>query len=84
MPFSHLDRARLDLGAEHLTRLGSRALAEFLAELAGTIGGQPAILQLLAEYQVRLDPKLLHATGGHRFPIRRPRAVPADLGRVSA
>jgi len=74
-----IDRARLDRGAEHLHRLGARTVAEFLAELAATIGGQPAIMRLLAEYQNRLDPKLLHAAGGHRFPSRRPRIVPADL-----
>ncbi len=79
-----IDRARLDHGAEHLHRLGARAVAEFLAELAGTIGGQPAILRLLVEYQNRLNPNLLRAAGGHRMPARRPRAVPADLGRASA
>ncbi len=84
MPFSYLDRARLDLGTEHLHRLGARATSEFLVELADIIGGQPALLRLLAEYQNKLNPKLLHAAGGHRFPSRRPRAVPSDLGRVSA
>lgn len=79
-----LDRMRLDRGAEHLHQLGARATAEFLMELAATIGGQPAILRLLAEYQNRLSPALLHAAGGHRFPTRRLRAVPADLGRASA
>jgi hypothetical protein len=81
---SNLERLRLDNGAEHLHRLGARATAEFLAELAATIGGQPAILRLLAEYQNRLSPKLLRAAGGDRFPPRRPRVVPADAGRVSA
>ena len=84
MPFSHTDRARLNRGAEHLIQLGPRATAEFLTELAATIGGQPAILRLLAEYQNRLSPALLQSAGGHRFPTRRPRAVPADLGRASA
>ena len=78
------DRMRLDRGAEHLHKLGPRALAEFLAELAATIGGQPATLRLLAEYQNRLNPELLRAAGGHRMSPRRPRAVPADLGRASA
>jgi len=84
MPFSQIERARLDRGAEHLNRLGARATAEFLAELAGIVGGQPAILRLLAEYQNKLNPALLHSAGGHRFPPRRPRTVPSDLGRVSA
>ncbi len=78
MPISNLDRMRLDRGAEHLHQLGARATSEFLAELAATIGGQPAILRLLAEYQNRLDPTLLRAAGGHRFPTRRPRVVPAE------
>ena len=84
MPYSHLDRARLDRGAEHLQQLGPRATAEFLTELAAAIGGGPAILRLLADYQNRLSPALLHSAGGHRFPTRRPRAVPADLARASA
>ncbi len=78
------DRMRLDRGAEHLHRLGARVTSKFLLELSATIGGQPAILRLLAEYQNRLSPALLQSAGGHRFPTRRPRAVPSDLGRVSA
>ena len=84
MPVSNFDRMRLDRGAEHLHRLGARATSEFLAELAATIGGQPAIFRLLAEYQNRLSPDLLRAAGGHRMPPHRPRAVPPDLGRASA
>jgi len=84
MPFSHLDRARLDRGAEHLNRLGARVTAEFLAKLSDTIGGGPAIMALLGEYEARLSPALLQSAGGHRFPTRRPRAVPSVLGRVSA
>ncbi len=83
MPISHLDRARLDRGAEHLNRLGARATAEFLAELSATIGGGPAIMRLLAEYQTRLNPVLLQSAGGHRFPSRRPRAVPAELRQAA-
>jgi len=82
MPIPHLDRARLDRGAEHLSRLGSRALAEFLAELASTIGGMPATLWLLADYEHRLDPKRLRATGGHRMLPSPIRPVPADLARA--
>jgi len=84
MPFTHTDRARLDRGAEHLIQLGPRALTEFLLELDSIVGGMPATLRLMAQYQAQLSPKLLHAAGGHRFPTRRPRAVPADLGRASA
>ena len=81
---SPIERMRLDCGAEHLHRLGARATAEFLLELSATLGGQPAILRLLAEYQNRLSPDLLRAAGAHQLPIRRPRAVPAELGRASA
>jgi hypothetical protein len=45
-----LDQARLQRGAEHLHRLGPRAMAEFLAELGSRIGGTPACLSLLNEY----------------------------------
>ena len=85
MPPMHiLDRLRLERGAEHLHRLGARATAEFLAELATAIGGQPAILRLLAEYQDRLSPELLRASGGDCFPSRRLRTVPACLSQVPA
>ena len=70
MPVSHLDRARLDRGAEHLHRLGARATAEFLAEIARTIGGTPCILQHLAEYERRLTPAMVQAAGADRFPPR--------------
>ena len=50
-----LDQARLQRGAEHLHRLGPRAMAEFLAELGRRIGGTPACLSLLNEYS-RLTP----------------------------
>ena len=83
MPFSHLDRARLDRGAEHLHHLGPRALAEMLAQLAARIGGGPAILGVLAEYE-NLSPGTVRALNANRFPTRRPRAVPADLARTSA
>ena len=71
------DRLRLQRGAEHLASLGPRATAEFLAELASRIGGLPACLSLLAEYQNGLSPTLLRATGGDRFPVRTLRRVPA-------
>ncbi len=65
---SPTERLRLDCGAKHLHRLGARAISEFLLELSATIGGQPATLRLLAEYQNRLSPDLLRAAGGHRMP----------------
>jgi hypothetical protein len=65
------DQLRLQRGAEHLHRLGPRATAEFLAEIAERIGGLPATLGLLAEYQYRLSPQMMRASGGgDRFPPR--------------
>ena len=63
-------RLRLQRGAEHITHLGSRVVAEYLAEVSETIGGLPAILRLLGEYEHRLNPAVLRATGGDRFPRR--------------
>jgi hypothetical protein len=71
-----LDRLRLQRGAEHLHSLGARAQAEFLAEVGDRIGGMPAIMGLLTEYQQRLSPQMLRAVGGHRFPARPLRVVP--------
>ena len=70
------DRLRLQRGAEHLHRLGARATAEALAEIAARIGGMPAILGVLEEYRARLTPQMLAATGGDRFPPRALREVP--------
>ena len=65
-----IDRLRLQRGVEHLRGLGVRAEAEFLAELAQRIGGMPAILALLAEYQNGLTPALVKSRGGDQFPSR--------------
>jgi dihydroxyacid dehydratase/phosphogluconate dehydratase len=70
----HLDRLRLERGVEHLHRLGPRATAEFLTEVADHIGGMPAIIGTLLEYERRLSPDLLRVVGGDRFP-RRPLRV---------
>jgi hypothetical protein len=72
-PFTAL---RLQRGAEHINRLPARATAEFLAEIAERIGGMPAILVTLAEYERRLNPGVLRAAGGDRFPRRGLLAVP--------
>ena len=64
-----LDRLRLQRGSEHLHKLGARATAELLAELAGRIGGLPAILGLLNDYE-HLPVRTLKALGGDRFPPR--------------
>ena len=69
-----LDQARLHRGAEHLHRLGPRAMAEFLAELGGRVGGgAAACLALLGEYG-RLTPGQVRAAGGDR-PLRPPLSV---------
>jgi hypothetical protein len=71
-----ITRLRLQRGAEHLHACGPRVTAELLAEVADRIGGMPAILTLLGEYQERLSPKMLRAGGGDRFPVRPLRLVP--------
>lgn len=76
-----LDRLRLQRGVEHLCRLGPRAVAEFLAETSGQIGGLPCILGLLVEYERRLTPTRLRAVGGDRFSRRSLRVVPRECGR---
>ena len=70
-----LDSMRLQRGAEHLHRLGARATAELLEEIANRIGGLPAILVLLAEYERRLTPAMICAAGANRFPPRPLRKV---------
>jgi hypothetical protein len=71
-----LDALRLQRGSEHLHHLGPRAVDGFLRDLAARIGGMPAALALLAEYERRLSPEMLAATGGNRFP-------PAPMHSVS-
>ncbi len=53
--------------AEHVYRLGARALHELLIELATALG--PEVIEI-AEGYTRIDPGLLRALGGHRFPDR--------------
>lgn len=72
-----LDGLRVQRGAEHLHRLGARATAEFLTELANRIGGMPAVIGLLNEYG-RLNPGMVRAAGADRFPARPLRAVPRE------
>lgn len=79
---SRLDLQRLERGATHLHQLGPRAVAGFLGDLAARIGGGPAALALLAEYEMRLTPAMIRRAGGAKFPPRPVRAVPPDLYSV--
>ena len=64
---NYLDRLRLDRGAEHLHGLDARAMSEALATLAARIGGVPALLTVLAEYE-RLTPGMVRVASADRFP----------------
>ena len=71
-----LTRLRLQRDVEHLHALGSRATAEFIVDLTERIGGLPAALALLAEYERRLTPAMVRLAGGDRFPPRPLHPVP--------
>jgi hypothetical protein len=70
-----LSTLRLQRGCEHLHGLGPRALAEFLNELGGRIGGRPCIAGLLAEWEGRLTPRMVRAAGGDCPPPTPTRMV---------
>ncbi len=65
-----LEILRLQRGVDHLHRLGSRATAEALAEVADRIGGRPALLAVPTEYERRLTPTMIRAARADRFPPR--------------
>ena len=71
------DALRLQLGAEHVHRLGARALAEFLAELARDRSDLAATLDRLDRWRAGLSPELIRAAGADRFPPRPLREVAA-------
>ncbi len=71
------DALRLQRGAEHLHRLGPRALAELLAQVAREHRDLPAVLELLDDWRAGLSPELLYAAGGDSFPRQPILAVPA-------
>jgi len=71
-PFTAL---RWERGTQHLHALGPRAVAGFLEDLTARIGGMPAALGLLTEYERRLTAGMIVAAGADRFPTRQPRAV---------
>ncbi|MCK8786747.1 hypothetical protein M0638_20455 [Roseomonas sp. NAR14] len=58
---------RLRRGAELICRLGPRAVAELLAELGERYGITTEVVDRLGVY-ARLDPAVLRAAGGDRFP----------------
>lgn len=63
----HAAERAFDRQVEALHRLGPRAVAEFLREI-GARGMRWALIeQLLARY-ARLDPAVVRAVGGDRFP----------------
>ncbi len=64
------DALRLQRGAEHVHRLGARALAELLAELARDRCELVATLDRLDAWRAGLTPDLVRAAGGDRFPPR--------------
>ena len=71
------DRLRLQRGAEHLHALGTRALAEMLAELARDRCDLADTLARLDAWQDGLTPELVRAAGGDRFAPRPLREVAA-------
>lgn len=73
-----LTSLQLQRGTEHLHTLGPRALAGFLEDLAGRMGGMPAILGLLAEYRARMSLDMVLAARADRFPPRPLSLVPHD------
>jgi hypothetical protein len=66
----HLQRA-----FAHLQGCGPRPVAEYCAKLIDGLGGDPAHLDSVLEWQ-RLDRQVIAALGGDRFPLRRLRVVP--------
>lgn len=56
-------------GARHLHRLGARATAEFLIEMAEPVGEISYLLRRLDAYR-ELSWEQLRAVGGERFPRR--------------
>jgi hypothetical protein len=67
--------ATFERQARALVALGPRAIAELLAELERA--GAPQLRERVARYE-RLNPQLLRAFGGDRFP---PRFAAVDGGK---
>lgn len=65
-----VDALRLQRGAEHVHRLGARALAELLAELARDRCDLAGTLDRLDRWREGLSPELVRAAGGDQFAPR--------------
>ena len=65
--FNDMRRQR---GVEFLSKQPARVLDGFLRDLEARIGGTPAVLALLAEYESRVTTQKLRASGGDKFPPR--------------
>jgi len=61
---------RLVSGSVHLHRLGPRATAEFIFEIAVRYGAEREVLDLLDDYRLRLTVDMLRQVGGDKFPPR--------------
>ena len=59
---------RLQRGAEHLTDLGARPTAEFLAEVARDHGIEDELLARLDEWRDLHTREMIEAAGADRFP----------------
>ena len=64
------DQQRLCRGAAHLHRLGPRAVSDMLATLDARIGGGPALLAVLAEFEQLLPGQVRAADNGRSSPSR--------------
>jgi hypothetical protein len=71
-----LTRLRLQRGAQHLHSLGPSAVAGFIEDLSARIGGLPAAVGLLAEYETKPAPASTRAA-------QRDRASPCRAAEVA-
>ncbi len=58
---------RFERMVEHLHSLGPRPTAELLAEIAADTGATNLVVGLVEKY-AELDPEIVRAVGGDRFP----------------
>ena len=68
-PFDTLAELRFQRHVEYLHRLGPSAVGELIAEIGEVRSVRSLIDRKLADY-ARLDPEILRALGGDRFPPR--------------